>query len=283
MFGYIRVCKPELKIKEFETFRAYYCGLCHTLKREYSSKARLLLSYDCAFLYLLEDALCIEKPGYLKQRCVVHPFRERHTTDGARAEYAAAVNVLLGAESIKDHARDDKKFPYKAWSLMLDKDCEKAAGNYPQAAESVRRGMDELLKIERRQETDIDIAANAFAVMLEGIFAQMDAGNRALSNMGYNIGRWIYIIDALDDFEKDAKSGSYNPFVKKFGKELNDEVRASAEYNLNASVSGAAAAFDLLSIKKHEGIIKNIIYLGLYRKTEEVLKGGKGKSTDGSI
>lgn len=35
MFGYIMIDKPELKVKEFSRYKAYYCGLCRTLKEEY--------------------------------------------------------------------------------------------------------------------------------------------------------------------------------------------------------------------------------------------------------
>ena len=34
MYGYIQICKPELKFREFDEYRAYYCGLCRRLKEQ---------------------------------------------------------------------------------------------------------------------------------------------------------------------------------------------------------------------------------------------------------
>ncbi len=271
MFGYIGVCRDELKVKEFETFRAYYCGLCRALKREYSEKARLLLNYDCAFLYLLCEAQSEDKPVYETKHCMVHPVRKRHMTDGRGAEYAAAVNVLLGVNSLRDHAGDDKNIAAALAAGIYRADCEKAARRYPEAAKATDEGLKKLAALEKSGESDIDRAADAFAGILSAIFSETGGDRRVLSSLGYNMGRWIYLIDAYDDFEKDVKKGSYNPFIKRFGETMNEEIRASAEFNLNACVSGAAAALDLLDIKKHEGILKNIIYLGMYEKTSFVL------------
>lgn len=280
MFGYIGVYRPELKIKESDTFKAYYCGLCRALKSGYSPTARLLLSYDCTFLYLLCDALSDARPDYSKRRCPAHPLKKRFCA-GGNAGYAAAVNVLLGTESLRDHARDGRK-GFGILAAVYSKSRKKAAKLYPRTDRIIKESMEKLLKIEERRESDIDVAADAFAEMLGGIFEEIDSGNRALRSLGYNMGRWVYIMDALDDFEKDVRKNNYNPLAARFGNELNDEVKNSAEFNLNASVSGAAMAYDLLDIKKHDGILKNIIYLGLYKKAEEVL-GGKGKKADGSI
>ena len=38
---------------------------------------------------------------------------------------------------------------------------------------------------------------------------------RVLYEFGYHIGRWIYLVDAADDIEKDIKSNGFNPFVNK--------------------------------------------------------------------
>ena len=272
MFGYIGVCKPELKIKEFETFRAYYCGLCHALNREYSASARFILNYDCAFLYVLSDALKEGMPVYNKQRCMVHPFRERHTTDGCGAEYAAAVNVLLAYESLNDHVSDDGSALGRVGMAALSGAYKKARMLYPDLSEYISNRLAALKSIELKGSADVDAAANEFALILEEVFSRLDPSCRPLRTLGHELGRWIYLIDALDDFKKDAKSGSYNPFVARFGGNYTQEVRECAEFNLNSSVTGAALALDLMEFKKHEGIIKNIIYLGLYDKMKQVFE-----------
>ena len=276
MFGYISIDKPELKIKEYETFRAYYCGLCHGLK-EYSQKARMLLNYDCAFLFLLTEALREGKPVYKPLRCAVHPLEKRAIVDHGGAEYAAAVNVMLGVLSLKDHAEDEKDPAGRAAAAILKKDYQKAREKYPEIAEKIEENLARLSAAEKAGESDIDKAADHFAVLLAEIF-EGGAGEDSrwqMRALGYNLGRWIYLIDAWDDFNKDVKKGNYNPFIARYGKVKTEEMKQSAEFHLNASAANACMAYDLLEIRKHDPILKNILYSGIYKKTEQILKGGK--------
>ena len=276
MFGYINIDKPELKIKEYETFRAYYCGLCHGLK-EYSQKARMLLNYDCAFLFLLMEAQREKKPVYRPLRCAVHPLEKRAVVEHDGAEYAAAVNVMLGVLSLKDHADDNCDVPSKAATAVLKKDFEKARGKYPQVAQAIEENLKKLSEAEKRKESDIDRVADHFATLLSEIFeyGAEEGSRRQMRSLGYNLGRWIYLIDAFDDFEKDVKKGDYNPFIEKFGTTMTPELKENAEFHLMASAENACMAYDLLDIKKHDSILKNILYSGIYKKTEQTLKGGK--------
>lgn len=57
MFGYITVNKPELKIREFEVYRSYYCGFCESLRKKYGRLGQLTLSYDLAFVIMLFTGL----------------------------------------------------------------------------------------------------------------------------------------------------------------------------------------------------------------------------------
>ena len=43
MFGYVTVCEPELKVKDLKKYRAYYCGLCRTLKEDYGFMGQMTL------------------------------------------------------------------------------------------------------------------------------------------------------------------------------------------------------------------------------------------------
>ena len=278
MFGYISIDKPELKIKEYETFRAYYCGLCHGLK-EYSQKARMLLNYDCAFLFLLMEAMADRKPVYHPLRCAVHPLEKRTVVEHDGAEYAAAVNVMLGVWSLKDHAEDNRDPASRTAAAMLKKDYEKAKAKYPEVAEKIEENLRKLSAAEKQGETEIDRVADHFASLLGEIFAHAagEDSRRQMRSLGYNLGRWIYLIDAYDDFEKDIKKGNYNPFAAKFGREKTDAMKENAEFHLMASAENACLAYDLLEIRRHDDILKNILYSGIYKKTEQILKGGKQK------
>ena len=87
---------------------------------------------------------------------------------------------------------------------------------------------------------------------------------RVLRVLGYNLGRWLYLADAIDDFEKDQEKGQYNPFSTR------EEIQRSAVplwYNLGE----AAKAYELLDLKKNKGLLDNIIYLGLQGTTRRLL------------
>lgn len=283
MFGYISADQPELRVRELETFKCYYCGLCRAIRADYSQAARLLLNYDCAFLYLLTSALTDQPPAYPSRRCGVHPAVKKAYAVAPGASFAAAMNVLLGVGSLRDKARDDKNLPCAAGAGALGRARRKAAVRYPMAAACIDRQLEALSALEHENCADLDRVADAFAALLAGVFEQagaaVDVGEtgqmRALHSLGYHLGRWIYLMDAYDDLARDAKRGSYNPLLVRAGGS-GDEARALAEFNLNCSLAGAVQAYDLLDIRKHKGILDNILYAGLHKKTQKLLGGKNG-------
>ena len=42
MYGYIVVDQPELKFREFDKYRSYYCGLCDSLAESPDNKGLLI-------------------------------------------------------------------------------------------------------------------------------------------------------------------------------------------------------------------------------------------------
>ena len=91
-----------------------------------------------------------------------------------------------------------------------------------------------------------------------------------------NLGRWIYILDAVDDIEKDHKKNSYNVFLQREYSDvaaLKHSIHEEAAFNLHFSLAEACKAYELLDIKRDKPLIDNIMYLGLAKKTEDILKG----------
>ena len=73
VFGYIKPWKPQLRICEFDTYKAIYCGLCKQLSHSYGPFARLTLSYAFTFLALLDMALKDESPQFKTENCLYNP------------------------------------------------------------------------------------------------------------------------------------------------------------------------------------------------------------------
>ena len=122
--------------------------------------------------------------------------------------------------------------------------------------------------VEEKRSTSIDEAAEPTAILLSRIYSENEPDSdrrRVRERVGYCLGRWVYMIDAFDDIEKDRKSGNYNPFLLA-GQDNYEKIKG----DLLMTAGEIAKAYELLDIKKFNGIVKNIIYDGLYYETLKV-------------
>lgn len=275
MFGYITICKDELKIKEYNRYRAYYCGVCKTIGKSYNQLMRLGLSYDLTFLALLMDSMVSDKCEVVTGRCLKHIGSKRLFVQNSKALlYCADLNVLLMGcklvDDIKDGFSPKAMLLYLAYALPM----HKAKKRQPYLAQRIKKHLHELSRVEKSKTDNMDEAAHHFAQLLEDIFA----GNDEFRRLGYNLGRYIYIIDALDDYKKDLKSGNYNPLVQRFGDDFLSATEF-AEQSLMFTLSQAAAEYEKLEILNNKAILDNIIYLGLKQRVYAVLKGSKNEKS----
>jgi hypothetical protein len=104
----------------------------------------------------------------------------------------------------------------------------------------------------------------------------LDAENATLcAKIGYHLGKWIYIIDAIDDMASDAKTGSFNAIINSFGDELSDENKNLLRIALMLELDELSHALEALDFSSHrdvEGILKNTIYIGMVNQTARILK-----------
>ena len=271
MFGYIRAAKPEMKVKEYEMYKAIYCSLCKNLGKSYGFLSRLTLSYDFTFLALLNMSLkdgcvCIER-----KRCAFNPLKKCNyckSSEGFEMPCAAAMIMLY--YKIKDNISDEKGFK-KLGALILfpifARAHKKAANNFPEIEKAVSQYILEQTEIEKENCKELDRAADPSAKVLSEIFmlcSDDEIQQRVLKRLGYCIGRYIYLLDAACDLKEDIDKNSYN--VLKFGDFENARERVKPQ--LYFCINEAAKALELLEIKKYKTILGNIIYLGL----EDVFK-----------
>ncbi len=271
MFGYVTICKEELKIKEYNRYKAYYCGLCKAIGKRYNQAMRLGLSYDLTFLALIMDSMAADSCDIKKERCLKHIGAKQNVVKNSKALlYCSDINVLLTYYKLLDDIKDG--FSIKALCLVIPYllPAKKAKKRQPYLADRIKLHLDNLSAEEKSGTDNTDRVAHHFASLTEDIFA----GDDALRRLGYNIGRFIYIIDAMDDYQKDLKSGNYNPLVKKFGKDKRAAIQF-AEQSLMYTLSCAAQEYEKLSILNNKEILDNIIYLGLKQRVFAVLEGKK--------
>ena len=294
MFGYVEPDKPEMKIREFEVFRGYYCRVCKSIGKRYGTLPRLSLSYDLAFLAVLLDSA---QGGIIlgkMERCIAHPFKKRYIVVGNHfIDYASDMNIILSYYNLRDKWLDEKNLLGAAGTLALKRAFGKAKKKNKEKCEYIGSLLADLNKLEKDKCDSLDEAAEPFACIMREVFECPhinDEGTRkALGWLGYNLGRWIYILDAWDDLEDDIKSGSYNPILIQFGHdgenpdEFKARIKERINFSLTYSLSESEKAYSLAGLEKNSGIIDNIIYSGLIVKTDKVLQGRCKKNEKESI
>ena len=281
MFGYVRAEKSELKIREYEIYKAVYCSLCRKLGKSYGLIARMTLSYDFTFLALLNMSLENSCPKFERRRCAFNPFKKCNycTDDRALDMPAAAAMIMLYYKLLDDisDTRGFKRLGYRLLRPMFSHARKKAAGMYPDIETAVSRYISKQNAIEADGCSQIDRAADPTAEAMAEIFAQCSSDNtqkRVLQRLGYCIGRYVYLLDAACDLEDDIKNGSYN--VLKYGFDGKSDVKAYSRSRVEAQlyfcINEAARAFELIDIKKYKPILGNVIYLGLEATFDKELK-----------
>lgn len=265
MFGYVRPVREELKCKDFDLYRATYCGLCRALRQRYGLIAPMFLNFDFTFLALL---LAPEETRFTpcQGRCHANPLRKvPMCPENPGLDLAADESVVLTYWKLRDSAQDDGLWgglPARSLSWMLAPAYRKAAKRCPEFDRAVRGSLEELSQLEQEQCSSIDRTADTFARLLQAaVPATGESGHdRAVGQLLYHLGRWIYLIDARDDLEEDRRTGAYNPLIFRFGPEGDDGLlKTTLEHSLNL----ARSAFCMLELGCRGAVVENILYLGL--------------------
>ena len=277
MFGYVTVNRPEMKVKELELYRSYYCGLCHALHERYGRRGQMLLSYDGTFLAILLTGLYEPKESERMVRCVVHPAVRHKETSNCYVNYAADMNVLLSYRKAVDDWRDERKPSARALAMLLHGDYCRIRDRYPRQERALAKNIRLLHRMEKQgmdkageeKGRDGGSGTDRLFAVLAGIenaagytgafLAEMcvprrDRWERDLRTIGFYLGKFIYFLDAYDDLDKDEKSGSFNPLLPVRARMMEDaaamERRAGQDHDArpahsdhaDAAPAGAASA-----------------------------------------
>ena len=284
MFGYIRPLQGELKVRELERFKACYCGLCHTLGKKYGVAARFILNYELVFLsMLLWDPG--ESPVIKKKRCMASPCRRKRCCDTNRAfDECAGYSVILTWWKLKDTIADEPFFIsmlHRMALVVLFRAYRKASRKFPEFDNKVRKEIACLAAYESSDDVSIDGAADKFAKILRSATPESaeDSTRRPMAELLYHLGRWIYVIDACDDYVEDAKGKRYNPVMKRYppdsGGALPEDGSAQLKTTLTHSNNLLCLAFELLPENTWSDIVRNVIYLSMPETCERILPGAK--------
>lgn len=271
MFGYITINKPELKVRDYEVYRSYYCGLCRTLDREHGPAGRLTLSYDMTFLVILLTALYEPENTIRERRCIPHPVHKHRECYNEFSSYVADMNLLLTYYKLEDDWKDEKKILKLAGAEALKGKIRKIEAAYPEISRLMRENLEKITSLEKEQDPGIDNAAGFFGEIMAELFApKKDMWQQDLKEMGFYLGKFIYLMDAYDDRKKDQETGNYNVFL------LNPEMKEEQIREILTMMMGASSrAFERLPILEHGELLRNILYSGVWSRYSALQEGKK--------
>ncbi len=288
MFGYVTPLKAEMKVKDFARFKCYYCGLCYHIKKEFGNMPRLSLNYDMTFLGLLLDALNPEELEVAHHRCSLHPTEKKIIITNNRAlAYAAAMNISLSYYKLLDDVYDDKNFKSKFLSTLLSPYTRKFSAPILEINDKLKQCLDKLSILENNKSfIYIDEISDPFSDLV-GILLRdypyelIDDSvelRSILYNLGYSIGKWIYLIDALDDLKSDMEKGKFNPINFLYNKnslpydKFIESVKPKIEFTILNCGYSCKENLDKLNLNRNNDILYNIIELGLMDKYVNIIR-----------
>ena len=288
MFGYVKPYVPELKVGEYELFRAVYCGLCRSMGIHTGTVSRFTLSYDYVFLAAVRMAVREIDPQCRKRRCIAHPMKQRNMVEeNDTLAYTSAAAACMLSEKLSDDTSDEtgfKKMLSAAGKPFVNRMVRRAGSENAPSPVRIGELLGKLYDLEKKESASMDETAEAFGAVLAYVFSAGLSGNAAViaNEMGRAAGRFVYICDAADDFADDIKKDRYNPIHRLWGEMAAEEKDGKIVLSSLAAESvGTACRIDLEKLglaaellpMRHPlvPIIKNIVYLGMPSAMDRVL------------
>lgn len=296
VYGYVRPFVPELKVAEYERYRAVYCGLCRSMGRVTGQLSRISLSYDFTFFAAVRMALEGVVPKFAPVRCPAHPMRKRPAVEeNPSLAFSAAVSALFAGEKTRDDLSDErgllllKPLLQRPLTEYMERRAEKS-GLLPQGCGArVSELLSRLGEAEKARCPSADETAGLFGEVLAYAFSLGLEGEAAEDAriFGRGAGRFVYLCDAAADLAEDAKRGRYNPLAVGWGDlaledgKLSPLVRDSLSSAVPLTLEEMGRAADRLD-PSHPltPILKNIVYLGLPAMLRRVLSGEKNAAEE---
>lgn len=291
MFGYVRTDTPYLYIKDDILYKAMYCGVCKGIAEVCGNVARMGLSYDVTFLSVLLHNVAGEDVKIEKSHCLTHCVRVREmaAVDETTRRIGALNTILVYYKYTDDIADGDHGRGKRLW---FKKGFKRAKKKYPEIERIVRENLAAQERAEKAKTDSVDRAADATANMIAA-FSDYVLGEKATSytrNLCYAIGKWIYLIDALDDYDKDVEKGAYNPFYLAYKKEnrkalLEGENGDEVRFIFNSIFFDIRENLSHIDFRFNRDLTDNVLLRGLPAMTNRVMSGcgcngGKRRAKD---
>lgn len=261
MFGFVTASVKELDQTQQDRYGGVYCGICREIRTRSGQTARLGLSYDMAFLALLLMSLYEPEETSAPLHCAAHPLRRRNWVSNRYVEYAADMNVALSYYKLLDDWHDDKKVSAKLLADSMEKHLLPIAERYPRQCAAIRTCLERLSLLEKENCPNPDEPAACFGqLMAELLVYHDDLWADTLRQVGFHLGRFIYMADAAVDYRRDERKNKYNPFL---AMGTGEDWARWDEY-LVLAMGRCTANYEKLPLVQDKAILDNILYSGVW-------------------
>lgn len=272
MFGYILADTGSLSPEQLARYKGCYCGLCRCIGSRCGQLCRMTLTYDMVFLTLLLGSLYepieVEKSG----PCPRHPLGKRSSRQSEATEYAADLSMILARQNCLDDWKDEKRLLRLGEAALLKRAAREAAERLPDKAAAVQTCLAELGEIEARGEKSPDPGAAVFGRLMGELFLwREDRWANTLRQAGEHMGRFLYLLDAMEDLDRDRRRGNYNPLA---GIMAEGATREDILDILVNQIASCAAMIDRLPLVQDAELLRNILYSGVWSSLKR-----KGETT----
>lgn len=264
-------------------YRAYYCGICKATGKMFGQLPRFTTNYDIVFLSVLLHDFTVTDVRFESKGCVCNPFKKKTTV--CRNELLDKIvntNIIMSYYKARDGVLDKEGLKARVAVKMLARPYKKARRAMPAIDETVKTQYEKLFKHERANTVGIDRVADCFAVLLENVAKELlgDKADENILKLCYNVGKFVYLTDALDDIDEDFKSKRYNPFSAMYGdytgrKEFFEKHRDELSFILSVTVNRAIECFNKITFTQSSDLLRNVLHKGLRGKVDELFKSTK--------
>lgn len=276
MFGYLKPDKPYLYLKDETLYNALYCGICKSIKKTSGNASRFALSYDVALLSALTHNVCGVDVDIKRKRCVAHPIKSRPIASVDEiSKKLASLNIILARYKLRDDVLDEHKGSFK--SAFISKGYKRAKKLQPEMDKIVCDGYKNLLNLEQKGEKSVDIVSDSFATMMAKISNVLfgEFSTEYTYNLVYALGKWVYLIDALDDYDKDIKNKSYNVFYNAYGQnsyaEFIEKNSSEIAFIFNTVLAQISENYKQIPKKFNGDLVENVLFKGIPKTTVTIL------------
>ena len=272
MFGYVTASMKELDKEMQRRYGAVYCGICRRIRVQSGNVSRLGLSYDMAFLALLLMSLYEPEETVGENACLMHPLKKRPWVDNQYIQYAADMNVVLSYYNCLDDWQDDGKVSARLLAQQFGRRVPEIEARYPRQCKAIEDCIRRLSELEKENCPNPDEPASCFGRLMGQLLTyEEDLWAPTLGQMGFYLGRFIYLLDAALDYDKDKKKGKYNPYL---AMGTGKDWHRWEEY-LVLTMGRCTECFEKLPLVQDKPLLDNILYSGVW-----VNKRRKGQKED---